>query len=327
MPVGGDFSAPEIHPRDQKIYLITRADLSTGAQLAQTAHVIADFTAQHPTEADTWRTTSNSLIVVAAPTEQTLYNVISKAHLRHVPTTIFREPDYGNEITAVALAPGKQSRRLCANFPLAGTRGAPDTALARERAVRALIEHMEATPQTDTLNVYEHGIMVHQHYEELITYLQGHPASPTFHQRWRLPDWIHTHRAALLADQPDDTTMAHYLTLHDCGKPAALTIDPDGKRHYPNHAATSEHTYRALPDTSPTVAELIGGDMLAHTLTATSMEPFARNPHAAAWLLSALAEIHANATMFGGVDSTSFKIKWKRLNSKGRQICERRYVN
>jgi hypothetical protein len=34
-------------------------------------------------------------------------------------------------------------------------------------------------------------------------------------------------------------------------------------------------------------------------------------------LLAALSEIHANSTMFGGMDSTSFKIKWKALNRLG----------
>ena len=40
-------------------------------------------------------------------------------------------------------------------------------------------------------------------------------------------------------------------------------------------------------------------------------------------LLAALAEIHSNAKMFGGIDSTSFKMKWKQLDRRGKQICKK----
>tara|TARA_Y100000034_G_C6909981_1_gene423995 strand:+ start:9918 stop:10136 length:219 start_codon:yes stop_codon:yes gene_type:complete len=40
-------------------------------------------------------------------------------------------------------------------------------------------------------------------------------------------------------------------------------------------------------------------------------------------LIIGLCEIHSNAEMFGGINSTSFKIKWKKLNSKGNKIIKR----
>ena len=39
-------------------------------------------------------------------------------------------------------------------------------------------------------------------------------------------------------------------------------------------------------------------------------------------LLAGLAEIHSNAEMFGGLDSVSFKIKWKQINKRGKAICK-----
>jgi hypothetical protein len=33
-----------------------------------------------------------------------------------------------------------------------------------------------------------------------------------------------------------------------------------------------------------------------------------------------LCEIHANADMFGGINSTSFKIKFKQINKRGKAI-------
>jgi hypothetical protein len=40
-------------------------------------------------------------------------------------------------------------------------------------------------------------------------------------------------------------------------------------------------------------------------------------------LLTGLCEIHSNARMFGGIESTGFKIKWKHLDKMGKRIIER----
>lgn len=37
-------------------------------------------------------------------------------------------------------------------------------------------------------------------------------------------------------------------------------------------------------------------------------------------LVTALAELHSNAAMFGGIESTSFKIKWKKLDKLGKKL-------
>jgi hypothetical protein len=36
----------------------------------------------------------------------------------------------------------------------------------------------------------------------------------------------------------------------------------------------------------------------------------------------ALSELHSNAQLFGGTESTSFKIKWKQIDKRGRAICK-----
>lgn len=102
------------------MYIVTRADLSVGAQLAQTAHAATEFVATHPDEAAEWRATSNSLVVVNAPDEDALINLIFKAQAIGVEPTVFRESDYRDEITAIALPVGRNSRRLCSNLPLGG---------------------------------------------------------------------------------------------------------------------------------------------------------------------------------------------------------------
>lgn len=57
-----------------------------------------------------------------------------------------------------------------------------------------------------------------------------------------------------------------------------------------------------------------------HLLKSDNVEPFARRAEAATLLLTSLAEIHANASMFGGIESTSFKIKYKHIAKRGKQI-------
>jgi hypothetical protein len=39
-------------------------------------------------------------------------------------------------------------------------------------------------------------------------------------------------------------------------------------------------------------------------------------------LVAALAEIHSNARLFGGIDSVSFKSKWKNWDRRGKQIIK-----
>ena len=48
-------------------------------------------------------------------------------------------------------------------------------------------------------------------------------------------------------------------------------------------------------------------DMDVHTLKSEGIEEFAQRPEAASLLLTGLCEIHSNAQMFGGMESTGFK--------------------
>jgi hypothetical protein len=39
-------------------------------------------------------------------------------------------------------------------------------------------------------------------------------------------------------------------------------------------------------------------------------------------LVTSLCELHSNASMFGGIESTSFKIKYKQLDKRGNQVLK-----
>lgn len=96
-----------------------RSDLSPGLQLAQAVHAAFQFFAEWPSLARAWTEDSNFLVVVAVPDEAALADLATAAVEEGIVRTIVREPDLDNEITAVALQPGPDARRLCGQLPLA----------------------------------------------------------------------------------------------------------------------------------------------------------------------------------------------------------------
>ena len=177
-----------------------------------------------------------------------------------------------------------------------------------------LIEAMNSCEQTKGMSVHQHGAMVALYYEDLIDHLEnGEPLA----FEWRLPQWAS--RPEVLDALPSRDLMHRYHVFHDCGKPFCLEIDEEGRRHFPDHANVSKRIWLEAGGDAE-VGEFIGMDMDAHLLKADNLQEFSSRPQARALLLTALAEVHANASMFGGIDSTSFKIKFKHLDKRGRQV-------
>jgi len=183
-------------------------------------------------------------------------------------------------------------------------------------ARNGLIDLMRGCEQTSGMTILQHGEMVRDHYADLIGHIRdGKPLAG----EWRLPDWIRD--PSLLEGLPSDATMAEYHLFHDVGKPACRTVDADGRQHFPDHAAVSARVWREAGGDEE-VAHLIASDMDIHLLKGEGVEEFAQRPEACALLLTGLAEITANASMFGGIESTSFKIKFKNLDKRGRAILK-----
>ena len=68
---------------------------------------------------DPWLMASNNLVVVQVPNEDALLDLITTASRKGMIRAAVREPDLGNEATAVALEPGEQAAHLCASLALA----------------------------------------------------------------------------------------------------------------------------------------------------------------------------------------------------------------
>jgi hypothetical protein len=186
-----------------------------------------------------------------------------------------------------------------------------------------LIRDMKACPQTQGMSVLDHGDMVQEYYYDLINHLRDHYNVTKLNFEWKLPEWIYTHRDLILSKLYNDEIMDAYTLYHDCGKPYCRTVDADGKQHFPDHANVSYQVWTKLFADNPNTAligNLIKMDMDIHCLKSEQLEAFAERPEAISLLITGLCEIHANASMFGGVESTSFKIKWKQIDKRGRQI-------
>lgn len=176
--------------------------------------------------------------------------------------------------------------------------------------------------QFEGVSVLSHGLTVHNTYlslKEILT--DGRPMG----QNWRLPKWINHPLVLEFLDYVDDEVMELYHIYHDCGKPVCRIVDADGKQHFPNHAASSKARWIDHSDGSEMakqVADLIGLDMEAHTLRPSGVSEFAARPQAIALLVTGLCELHANAQMFGGIESTGFKIKFKNLERLGGRVID-----
>jgi hypothetical protein len=175
---------------------------------------------------------------------------------------------------------------------------------------------METCKQTKNQNVYEHGLSVWKYTEKILN------------KEWdglNLPDWFKCNFSIITDNICDIETIKTYNVYHDCGKPFCIEIDDEGKQHFPNHANVSYDVWKTVSD-DETVAELISLDMVLHVETAEQI--VSRNIKLKillTLLITAFAELHSNAEMFGGIDSLSFKIKHKKICQRGKMIM-RRYV-
>lgn len=172
--------------------------------------------------------------------------------------------------------------------------------------------------QFKSMNMLEHGISVHEWFCDIYDHLMhGKPLS----RQWRLPEWIFD---PLIKEKLLDFDILRlYQIYHDCGKPLCRTLDEDGRQHFPNHAQISKQRWLECSDGSAEaqqIAELIGMDMDIHLLKTEGIAEFASRKEAISLLLTGLCEIHSNAPMFGGLESTGFKIKWKHLDKMGKRI-------
>lgn len=166
---------------------------------------------------------------------------------------------------------------------------------------------MKNCEQTAGQSVWDHGISVHQYFKRII-------AGDT--EGMRIPDWFNQHRDKIIANLHVTQVIHDYTVYHDCGKPYCRVEDVEGKVHFPDHANVSARTYLDATE-DPLVSNLTASaDEIAKLCVEWDVED------AMTLLVAALAEIHSNARLFGGIESVSFKSKWKNWERRSKQIIK-----
>jgi hypothetical protein len=86
--------------------------------LAQSNHASIEFIFQHLDKASSWHYNSNTVCILAAKDEEHLKILYQKAIELDIASSIFKEPDLNNSITAIAML-GNNSKKILSNLPLA----------------------------------------------------------------------------------------------------------------------------------------------------------------------------------------------------------------
>lgn len=180
------------------------------------------------------------------------------------------------------------------------------------KTYKELIDNMTSCYQFESMNMLEHGQAVHDAFNKLIDQLEG---GETLIE---LPPQIQE-----IYNQTKKSIgfLAKYQVFHDCGKPLCRIVDDNGKQHFPDHAKYSYLQFLEIFPEDTRTAELIRMDMDFHTLKGDEIDELWKHELAPALYFTAWAEIIANGKMFGGFESTSFKIKKKCLIKAGNRFC------
>jgi hypothetical protein len=178
---------------------------------------------------------------------------------------------------------------------------------------------MRNCEQSKGQNIYEHGLSVWEYMEDLMEHLWN---ETPLEKEWKIPEWIYKYKWNILENLLPAHIIEQYCVFHDCGKPFCKVVDENGKPHFPNHAQISHDIWMDM-DGNEQIGKLILMDMAIHTIKDYDIDSFIKNPEAITLILSGLSEIHSNARMFGGIQSDSFKIKWKQIDKRGKAICKK----
>ena len=174
-----------------------------------------------------------------------------------------------------------------------------------------MLEKMKNTEQMEGLTIHEHGLSVNEAYKDLIYRLEN---------KIEAVDPLLQELYVLLKDKVyGNEILYRYQEFHDCGKPYCLFIDDQGKKHFPEHEKVSAEIWRKVFPEEKEIAELIEHDMDFHTLKGEDIDKLWKQNYAPSLYFTAWAEIIANSKMFGGFESTSFKIKKKKLIQAGKK--------
>lgn len=176
--------------------------------------------------------------------------------------------------------------------------------------------------------ILQHGQAVAENFKYLISFYEELLEKENVKQSYflPLPKWFFEYKNELyLICKNKYEDIISYLILHDCGKPFCLEIDENGKRHFPNHSEISYSTFKIFYE-NKLIEDLILKDLLCHITKPKDFITLVNEKNIEILLISAIAAMHANSDMFGGIESDSFKIKFKNLEKLGKRILDYKFL-
>ena len=189
------------------------------------------------------------------------------------------------------------------------------------RSLEDVIEDMKSCYQIpNKQTVWEHGESVRENLLKIYDFCSEGKDLPI---HWPIPDWLNSHKKSIRQVLYSKELLGRYALFHDLGKPYCSEKDPDGQVHFVDHEKVSAKFWNNLFPNEDLIYKLILNDLKIHKLKATEVEEFCLDKRLAVnLLLSGLAAIYSNQELFGGLESTSFKIKFKTIKQRGKQIMK-----
>lgn len=183
---------------------------------------------------------------------------------------------------------------------------------------------MQQCEQGRGISVYQHGVDVAYRYADLWRLIEGKDTQ----LEWPRLDRVELEYLALLHSQAlRPSSISRYQIYHDCGKPFCREVDDRGRTHFPNHAEISAEVWKRLYPDDELGFDILRLDLHPHTAKGDDLALLMGHKLAPSLILTGWAAIYANAgLLFGGFESDSFKMKFKRLQKLTKQWCCN-YVN
>lgn len=252
--------------------------------------------AKYPQENQYWYNNNNSIIIVTCSNYKEFKKILAKTTLQYVT---FEEPDIAYQITAACFIPAHGVKELLKHCQLLG---GPPVPPEEPKSLLDYVYLMRHTPQ-GTISVWEHGKQVEEKFLQL---LNGN------YKEWpRIASVPWLEQAIASFDISLLKKVSTYCLFHDIGKTLCYE-----QGHFPQHAQLSYETWLKV-DGDETIAQWMRDDLAIHTMT---QEEFSSISDKLIHALVGIAEVYANAHAFGGFESSSFKMKLKKVIRNGKSI-------
>lgn len=102
----------------EKLYVVVRADLPPAQQAVQGLHAARQLQEDHSSLERAWFKSSNTVALLQVDDEAELVALERQARMTGIAGAIFREPDLGDQATALALL-GPGAKKLLRALPRA----------------------------------------------------------------------------------------------------------------------------------------------------------------------------------------------------------------